>query len=1088
MTLKSILGPLKKSIFMPFKKWILALPIVAKVVIILVVIILIPFIIVVIKRMIDKRRNVNPQLSASNIKDSKKPTPTNHRINNTDNENSGGFYFREAKKIISKEGLKNHDCDLHILRNATKYSDAPHLCKSLKLLELSSDTALIVEAHKLSLLIPETSLDNLEIILTKLKLSIVNINLHYDLSKISIIDNSHVFELISNLKGENIIANIYTSDNNNIISSFNQILGKENYFKLTSDSNGEKISDFILSRIIKCSESNSTKYSCVFILNKINSLLHDLYEEAASLNMDAYLFCVLNRDANLPNSVNNTIKNSKNYFTPGSILINVLSIGFSIIFLINIITELSYIKNLNIKTNISNKKYSLNERLEYLKYKVDDSLILSSIYPEFIKFRHIYREYTKTIAEEILINFIDSSNSVSELTVLLLYVIYIKDHIVNSNTHKLSSLVHDITDISKDDLLLIVKYANNKTISQLIIKSTKAAEKFNDYKVTNISSEKALITYENKYLGISSKNRVNRIYKTLEAKLSQCTIQNLLFSFKMNRSVPLEFRYIFRIYERQFNVKETICDAGSTNIISSDMLMINKFVGENPVVDFKSLYENISIIVKNIEASGKKMKKDNPQSYEEFHKFIPILLEYAVNLIARPSDQNKFLPLVDNLENTPPINFKPNFYKKAAYISPAYSKEYVQFEIIPLIENLKKLNDQLIKYNINTDYIMSFYNESFRIFVDSYIKNYTHLVKQLNDQGIESRLISTNDSLNFYLVSMSEENYLFNIFIDYYKINTSLNNKNFEHVNYFFQKNDDFLNSDKYKEYKNIFLELKNLIEIDGYSNTYNKIKQGFEPLKEMYSSLAKISSIKDNSLYLLLKHHLDIAVKSIENIAIKTALTSLDKEVETDYFYLNSFLPFNYNSTKFMSNKKLISYIGNSGSIYSPFERYLKPLLKYNKVENHWYNDNLKLPKQVKRLKQFNKIYKLHHLLLNKDGTPKPLNIEITPIPSNDNNYMFSSFYINNKTFVNSLNVSYMETVHINYKWFAKDTISIIIKLDNGEIIQKDYSGYWSLFKAMRGAECLKGVCTWILNHKGTDYPVSFEIRSKLISLLQST
>lgn len=1089
MTLQSILGPLKKSVFLPFKKWILTLPIVAKVLILVVIIIFVPFMIIAIKRMINKKRNAQPQSHPAGTKKNGKPLSSNRRINNDENQSSTVLYFKDAKKLISKKGLKNSDCDLHILRTASKYSDASHLCKSVKIIELSDNIALALSDNSLSLLIPEKFLSDLEAIRTKLKLSIANINLHYDLSKISIINSDSLFSYIGGLKSENLITNIYTSDNESIISSFNQILGKENSFRLEgrSDNEGHEIINFILSKIVKSDESNRTKYACISILNKISPLMYNLREEAEYLNMNAYLFCILNRDANLPSNVDSIIKHPKKHFNPVSILTNTFSAGFSIIFFINIITELDYINNLTIETYTSKEKYSLDERLKDLQHKIDDALILSEIYPESIKYRQIYREYAEAVVKDKLIPTIKRSKSISELTGLLIYFIYIREHVINENTHKIVSIVNKITDISNDDLLFIIKYASNKTISQLIIDSTKVIEV--DKLSIETNNNEYLVNYENEYLGISSQNRVNTIYKLLEEKLNKCTTQNLLSLLKDDESIPLGFKSIFSKYQKQIDEKLTMCDSSSMVSIASSISMINEFIDEQNVTNFKTLYENILIIIDRLEANGNKLKEKDPQSYAEFHKFLPILVAYTVNAIINSNSDNQFLPLVDNSQKNVPISFTPNFYKNAVSISPIYSKEYLEYKIIPLIEQSKELKDRLDNYGIHTSYVISFYNEAFKSFIKDYIKNYTRIVKQLVDQSIDVKLISNQDSLNFYLVSMSEDDYPFNIFINYYNKNTYLNNidnKDLLLINKHFQKNDNFISSDKYKEYQNIFAELKKMIVANGYSDTYEKIKQGYEPLKKVYSYLAEISSIHDNYLYVLLKHHLDIAVEAIENIAIDNALEYLDKEVEADYFYLNSFSPFNTNSQKFISNKKLISYIGNSGSIYLPFEKYLKPILKYNKVKGKWDNSNIKLNKHKELLDHFNKIYSLNHLLLNKDGSPKPLNLEVTPIPSDDKNYIFSSFYIDDKTFVNSLNVDYMKGVNLPYEWAAKDTISIVLKLENGEVIQKNYEGYWSLFKAVKDAKYSDEVFTWNLNYKGQDYPVSFLIKSDLMDLLK--
>lgn len=1005
--------------------------------------------------------------------------------------------IKNAKKIIAKNKLKNHICNLHILEGAlSKALQIDYLSKDSKLINLSDNMIIVIcnNTNEFSLLVSDSYLQNLERINAKLKLKFDNINIHYELAE-HIVYDEEVFKTINTLdtsNKKNIIINFYTQSPNDDVAAFNTFINKENFYKLSQDGNNiENLINFLSSKVVKSKESIKVKHSCILLLSRMQLLLKKIYIDQQNSKSNFYLYFLLNTKNNfVDHSVKVKLRHNV-FLSPLNITMSVASLCLSIIFLFNIVNELKFRNELNLinYSPIEGDLDSLRLHIKNIEAKIDNNIILSSLYPKSIKYSKIYIQYANILAKNEIIPTFLKVNNISSLTAFLIYFTHLSNTKIDAETSKMITIMTKFSHIPKEDLVIVLKYSGKETRSYLIETAIKKSKEL-FYKESFNASVENIQTFENfekKYLGISNPERVKVIYNSLEAGINKCTTQNLLSLLKDNNEIPYEFNYIFNIYKKETQKINFICNSTFMETIAADISMIDNYLPALEITDFQEFIVSVSLIVGNIEKSGDSLKGKDSTSYERFNKFAPVLVQYAVNTITSLAYTDTYLPLIDNVNKDLFIGFKPNFYDNSVYISPLYSQEHIEYGVIPVKQNFEELSKKLkTKYNIDTSFITSIYSEALQAYISEYINNFVDIIKELNATKIDSLMVTSNKSLVFYLISMSSKESPFNNFIDYYRANTSVNIEGFESIRDYFKDNDDFLNSEKYSEYRDIFLKLKNVIAAEGYANTYKKIKQGYKPLEKVYSDLAELKSTKNNSLYILLKNHLDIATKAIENIAVNNSIKSLEKNVEAEYFYLNNFLPFNFSSDKVLSNKELIAYIGDSGSVYLPFKQALEPLLIYDKINNLWYNPSFTTSKQKKFLEQFNKIFVLNSLLLNKDGSPNSLELDITPIPSNDYNYTFSSILIN-KDFVNSLNVEYSQSTTILYNWSAKDPVSIILKLDNGETIQKNYSGDWALIKAIKDAKCNDNVCTWSLDYKGNKYPVTFKVQSRLLEIIES-
>lgn len=1089
MTLNSILGPLKRSVFLPIKKYIITLPFLAKGLIVLAVVLVIPFTYILIKRIKAKRQNGNAGPSNENIKDvNQKSVYSTQNIKDVNQKSASSVQnIKCVKKAISKYKFNQDSCRLHILIMTSKYMSAPHLYNKMEVIEVSEGIAFAFSKDNFSLLIADSCLEDVEILKSKLKL-IFNgeVNIHFNVTESEPKIEMGFLQQIYPLKLKNIIANFYSDGQAEIIESFNEIIGKDNLFVLNSEPKClQALIEFTLPKIISSKESNASKHSCTLIFYNIYALLNVLYEEIGPLESKLYAFLLLNKNNNSHNQLAHTISNKKNFLVK-NVIIGTVSLCFSVIFIMNIIS----ISNNRYKDEEDIHRSNQLKSLPSLKAEVDNNIILSSIYPSSIKYKYIYIQYANFLVKNKLIPLLKKTDSLSQYTAVLVYITHLNNKDTTIDIKNSLPLLTKHTGLKATELQFIKKYIDDKSIEDLIKTVNQESARLYNIKVDDIEASKFFSKrYENNYFAISDAKRANVIYESIEESLQKCDAENLLSLLNAKEILPKNFSIIFELYKKRTENTQKICSSGSIEIMASNMHMINNYLVKLEVKDVEKYVHLLSEIVSKLEKSGEKLKDANTKEYNTFQKYLPVLISYAINSITNSiynenSDYNKIV-LINNFNKDLYISFNPNFYNIPVSISPIYSKEIIEDTIKPLMEQFNKLEDKLItKYKINNDLLSLIFKDTLQEYVENYIKSYSTIIKEMYSGKVEAKSLKNDGALKLYLITMDAKDSSLNNFIKYYQSNTSIKIKGFEKINKSFNVYNSFLSSNEYDKYRSIFLELKNMIVANGYDKTYNEINNGYEPLINVYSSLAKINS-GDNNLYLLLKKHLDLAVHSIESIAIDEAVRSLSKSVNLDYFYLDSFLPFNLNSDQVLSNKDLISYIGNSGSIYFPYKTLLEPLLKKNKIKNNWYNHNFSSLEERLVLKQFNKIYKFHDLLLNTDGSAKSLALEMTPIQSRNNNYMFYSFQINSKTFVNSLNIDYHESMTISYDWSIKEPVTITLKLDNGEIIQKSYTGDWALIKAIKAAKVHNSILTWELISKGQRYPVSFKIESPLINEL---
>ncbi|AIT09606.1 hypothetical protein LO80_06275 [Candidatus Francisella endociliophora] len=1009
---------------------------------------------------------------------------------NTDNQN-----IKKARQLIVQRGLKDKLSELHIIQNdIVEQAQLNHLIKKAKVVLLSKNSFISIAANDISLFINSISVNDLDKLTSKLGLRFEKINIHYEIGE----QSSYTGELLKEIYAplfesykKPVVINFYTNANEQQVRNFNQVIAKENLFKIQKNpKKDQKIISDLTTKVISQESNIQDKYFCVKALGSIQKIFEDIYPNLEKATYDSYMFLLLNTKHNF--HIKGLATNYPKVWTPKNIIFSSVVAILSGVFLFNTVREF------NLRSELKTNKYfgydakNLKKMLDEQESNIDNSILLSSIYPASIKYKQAYRLYASALTNNVLLSKFSQTKELSSLIVFLIYFEYIDNNQLDDNTNKIIEILSNLSSISKEQLLYIAKYSSSATKAKILETASKQASKlYKDNKIEVDIEQKfkhilSLEGFNNEYLGISGSNRTEVISGIYRAYLNKCAIDSILPDLRSKYTVPKSIDAIFNLYQSRFASKSNnVCKSSFIKNLNSDVTTVIKYTSDIKAKSFKDIIKNIDTATNHLEGNDSEIKNKDAKATSD--KISTALVQYIINITLNSAYKDKELPLFPKIDKKLLMEFKPNFYDNSVKISPQYSKAYINDNVLPLEVSFNKLLDNLSqKYHVKTDFLSSIYNDSLSSYKAKYIDRYNGLLSGLNSENIEFDKISNKESLNIYLISMSSKSSLFNDFIDFFRINTSIDTKGFEDIKDRFKNDDKYLNSKKYAEYREIFATLNSKIKKDGYIKTYKEIKRGYKPLQGVYSDLTELNVADNDELYILLKRQLDVAVEAIQNIALNQAISSINEDAEAEYSYLNNFLPFSFDGDKTVDDNKLVSDLGESGSVYVPFMKQLKPLLTYDRVKDTWSNPTITSSKHKLYLSQFNKVYHLNKLLWSGDNQPQKLKFEITPVPSKDYDYTFTSMLFNNKSYVNSLNVNYTDPVEVDYNWSSKEPVTIVVQLKDGQTIQKSYTGSWAVIKALKDAECSKDICTWDLTHNGKDYPVSFKVESKFIDTIK--
>ncbi|APC91217.1 hypothetical protein CGC44_02405 [Francisella opportunistica] len=1046
----------------------------------------------------------------------------------TPNKKSLSNIIKQAKTLIKSHKIKNKLSELYIFYG--DYSAARDYITKLKpetkVIDNDDLPLIAIDSNNTSIIFANDNTLNLKKIKKRLHLHFYKLNFCFDISNPHFYEDSKIRETykdLAKLRLKTLIVSFYSNSNAENIESFNNSIGKKSIFKLTKDEDAnKKVDEIILSKILHSKNSISNKYFNIRTLNQIRKCLKVIYPEFSNIDKEIFFNFSINKPDNI------TAKTEAIFFStsPKGIAINFISLLFSLIFIINIFQQIDLKQKISLKNLKELPNNSRHEILQEFKNKINDALLLESIYPNNIKYRYIYKQYASNLLKNVILPKYIESNDLSLITSFLIFFEYMNNGYATPEADNVLKIISSLTNLSESQLQIVLKYISPsvkaETMQQVLSRANKLYT--NNLIVVGDDSESYLSTqgFNAEYLGISNTQRAKMINDIYIRYLYKCTIDNAISALKNNYIIPIEVSNIFLMYEDQFDTSsKKLCNSSYINSITKSVsLIFNQEETNKKFESFSEMLDHIAYLIKSLEKNAKGVSDENK---EQSQSITISLINYVLNSVINSTYNNKELPLTTPVDKKLYMEFAPNFYSKKIFISPIYSKEYIKDNIDPINKKFNRLIENLkSNYNIEPDFMLAIYKSSINNYNSQYIKAYTQMIDELNSDPEFNKNITSKNPLNLYLLAMSSKDSSFNSLIDFYAANTNLvinekvdnktnnitkvqqfykkiannvgkqDNKQqydvslWSPIDSYFKENDDYLESKSYSDYKNIFKQLNNLIREEGYTNTYKDIKQGFKPLQKVYSDLSAINDPNNNNLYILLKKHLDIAVNAIRTITIQDAITNLDNTVNLEYELINNQFPFNKNSDKVVSNELITKDFDNNGYIYSNFVEYLKPLLTYNNANDKWESQDLTTPEQQDYLIKFNKVYALNKLLWDDKRNPKSIEFDLTPIANKDNDYIFFSIILDKENFVNSLNIEYSESMKILYNWNSIEPTTLTIKFDDGSTDQISYQGKWSILKAIKAADCNQdNICTWKIKHKGKVYPVSFKVESKILEIL---
>lgn len=1000
---------------------------------------------------------------------------------------------KNAKKIIRKYKLRSVACSLHIFDSLLIGESQLNRLKDGKEVVVISDEIIAVASTKgFLLIVDKNSIQEIRKFKRLLGLRFEFINTHFDISASSSADSAFMEEIYIELPckdTKDLVVNFYTKEND-FIEEFNETISTENIYKLsTTDELKHTFVNTMIGKIIKGDLSTETSYKCIKRINEIFLIINNITINYGDKVGEIYVHCLLNKEHNFY-----TRKASSKYYdfaTPKNIVLNTITLVLSVVFLVNIVSsfKLKEVNKYDVEKNSTQK-------LQSLQNKFDKKILLSSIYPDAVKYRPIYTHYANFLVDSQLLPSFKSRPQTQELftaTAYLIYFIYMQDSTKDDGLQSSIKVLSSISNLSEAQLNYIAKYSDSATRDKVLEEAEQASKEL--YKNKNnleggfsFDHILSLDGFNRKYFEISDDARVKVINDIYKVYLNKCLIEKVLLQASAEYTIPPSINNIFNLYRENAKKARYACDSELIGSITEDISSALSYANSSSkkAKDFNAVMYEISNGVAELSSNNSPLK--NKQAQKLSDNETKILIQHIINNIVNNSYKTEDLPLVSPVNKSLIMKFNPNFYTKKVSISPKYSTAYIEDNIVPLEKRYNDLTSEVSKgYGVNLDFLRKLYKNAHLNFNEAYIKAYDDLIMQLNTQPCFLDSISNEKAFPFYLISKSADNSQINILLDFYKGNTHIKDESFALVNEHFSVQNKFLNSKGYSHYKKAFAELNDLIKEKGYVvGTYSKLKKGYKPFEVAYKDISVLNTQKDNSLYVLLKEQLDNAELATQTIASNRVMQDLDREIETEYTYIDNFMPINLNASEVLSNDKLISDIGETGKIYTVFDERLRPMLNYDEVNNKWFNNSFKSAKQERYMAQFNKVYTLNKLLWASDGKAKPISFSITPKESQVENYKFASIFFNRDSFVNSLNVDYTTPTKILYEWTSRAPVSIIIKLDNGDTVEKSYSGNWAILKAIKDAECENDICTWTLAHKGKKYRVKFKIESSFLDVIK--
>ncbi|MEY8701780.1 hypothetical protein AB4F11_01725, partial [Francisella philomiragia] len=282
---------------------------------------------------------------------------------------------KRAKSVIKTNKIKNNLGELYIF-----YGD--YLAAKDYITKIKPDAQIIdnddlpliaIDKNTPALVFANNDLSNLYKFKNKLNLQFYKLNFCIDITNTHFHENNNINEIykeLSKLRLKNFIISFYTSSEHYL--GYNNAIGKKSIFKLTSNENHNNIDEAILLKILSYKDDIDNKYHNTKILNQMRKSLKAIYPELKSIDKEVFL----NIGLNIPDNI--VAKKETIFFSssPKGIIINLISLLFSCIFIINIFQEIGLREKVSVKDLKPFSESNSNEIIREARKKIDDAILL----------------------------------------------------------------------------------------------------------------------------------------------------------------------------------------------------------------------------------------------------------------------------------------------------------------------------------------------------------------------------------------------------------------------------------------------------------------------------------------------------------------------------------------------------------------------------------------------------------------------------------------------------------------------------------------------------------------------------------------
>lgn len=424
-----------------------------------------------------------------------------------------------------------------------------------------------------------------------------------------------------------------------------------------------------------------------------------------------------------------------------------------------------------------------------------------------------------------------------------------------------------------------------------------------------------------------------------------------------------------------------------------------------------------------------------------------------------------------------------SFDRKQFHVPVVYTKASINEYLEPLSQDYDNLINTYSKYNINHDLLTNLFTAQKEIYLTEYVKTHNDTL----EQALPKQIVKDSDISLFLLDISSKQSPLHNI-LKFVSNNTKID---IPTISDKFKSFNEFIHSDDFINYQNQFQSYSKALINPNIKSLIKLTKEIGSKDENMISKVKDILKKADIPDYQV--DHFVNPTQIIKNYLFKQASTLIKREwdlsIKSRYSNLMSCFPFKINSEKVISNEKIRELISKDGTLFNDMKKLLAPFT-IKSSQNYEWKFKKQVPEASKKylekfLKQFNKINLWQNSLWDNQGMPKEIIFKIKggKIESKNLNIpVIASFISSNGKKVTALNTNENKLSTIEYNWYDQNSLSVGWIGEENQIYQKNFSGEWAFFKALKTTQKNKNSYRFDIDINNIESAqIEFEIKSDI-------